>query len=1060
MFPAQYIEGMNAPTTLRVLAACLLTAGTTSLPLSARLAAQDTTHIVVVSTTDVHGHASGWDFVEGRPFPGGLTRAATVIDSLRARYPGQVVLVDAGDLLAGDPFAAYWHEHARDPHPMLETMDELEYDAIVPGNHEFNYGWDFFHRVYTGRNFRPVCANCLLPGAGFGGRDSLLFAPFITVSRGGVRVAIAGLTTPGSMVWDGEKLRGHLKILPAGDRSVLWSTMRHAADLVVGIVHSGMDGAASYDTAGIGDENFAATLAAGSSRPDLVVVGHSHREMRDSVINGVHFVQPRNYAQSVSVAHVTLRRAGAGWQVAAIHADLVPLATVAESPRLARRLDPQVAVVKQWATELIGYTTGPFPAGAARAGATPLTTWMGEVMRATAHADLASTPAFSTRKGLSDGDVRRADVYGIYPYENTLRAVKITGAQLRAYLEQSARYYVVGPDGKVGTDPQIPGYNFDIVVGADYDFDLTRPLGQRLTRLMVRGRAVAPTDSLTLAVNNYRQAGGGGFPMIAHAPVVYDKQENVRDLLEAAVVRDTLRPERYGRESWRLLPLAAEDQARIMGGAQPRPRAATPKDTVILRILATNDIHGQIDPRVWPWSNNRPVGGLANLKTVMDSVANGCGGCPVIKIDAGDEFQGTLGSNLTYGRPVVEALNRIGIQAAATGNHDYDWGTDTLRRRMSEATYPWLASNLVDSATGNRPSWVKGWTMLQAGSRKVAVVGYAHPHTPEMTFKAAVAGLRFVAGPAPVKAAIAEARAAGADLVVLLAHFGGDCQGGCHGELFALVDSLGPGAVDAVIGGHSHWQVMGTSSTGVPVLQAGSSGRGIARIDLVKTVVGAREARMAVDTIWADVVHPDKGVDSVLARYRPRADSLSHTRVAVLQVPLERKGNEYALGHLIADADRNALRTDFAITNNGGIRRDLPAGPLDYGMAYEVMPFGNRLVKVTLPGRAMKELMEAILAGGRVEAHISGMTVKWDSTGQAGHRVKEIRLPDGHKIDDGHQYTLAVNDFMAQGAEQYSSLTRYPQDPIGVLDLDAFIGYLRRLPQPVVAPAEPRFVTR
>ena len=88
MFPAQYIEGMNAPTTLRVLAACLLTAGTTSLPLSARLAAQDTTHIVVVSTTDVHGHASGWDFVEGRPFPGGLTRAATVIDSLRARYPG------------------------------------------------------------------------------------------------------------------------------------------------------------------------------------------------------------------------------------------------------------------------------------------------------------------------------------------------------------------------------------------------------------------------------------------------------------------------------------------------------------------------------------------------------------------------------------------------------------------------------------------------------------------------------------------------------------------------------------------------------------------------------------------------------------------------------------------------------------------------------------------------------------------------------------------------------------------------------------------------------------
>ena len=1035
--------------TFRVLAA--LVAG------AAPLAAQDTAHVVVVSTTDVHGHEGGWDFVEGRPFPGGLTRAATVIDSLRAKYPGQVVLVDAGDLLAGDPFATYWHDHARDPHPMLEAMDALEYDAIVPGNHEFNYGWDFFHRVYTGRNFRPVCANCLMPGAGFGGRDSLLFAPFITVSRGGVRVAIGGLTTPGSMVWDGEKIRAHLTILPIGDRSVLWSSMRAGADLVIGVIHSGMDGAASYDTTGIGDENVAGTLASGTTRPDLVVVGHSHREMRDSVINGVHFVQPRNFAQSVSVAHVSLRRTGGRWVVTEIHADLVPLARVPEDARLARRVEPLAAPVKSWAGELIGYTTAAFRPEAARAGATPLTTWMGEVMRAAAHSDLASTPAFSTRKGLPDGDLRRADLFGIYPYENTLRAVKISGADLRAYLEQSARYYVVGPDGKLGTDPQIPGYNFDVVVGADYDIDLTRPLGQRITRLLVRGRAVAPTDSFTLALNNYRQAGGGGFGMLAHAPVVYDRGENVRDLLIAAATGDTLRPERYARESWRIVPLAMEDQARTLAGAPLRPRASAPTDTVILRILATNDLHGQLDPRVWPWSSGRPVGGLPQVKTLMDSLAN-CG-CPVIKLDAGDEFQGTLGSNLTFGRPVVEAFDRIGIQAAAIGNHDVDWGTDTLRHRMAESTYPWLASNIVDSATGQAPSWVKGWTMLQAGSRKVAIVGYAHPNTPSMTFKASVAGLKFLPGPVPVKMAIAQARAAGADLVVLLAHFGGDCKATCTGELFALVDSLGPGAVDAVIGGHSHWSVFGTSHTGVPVLQGGSSGRAIARIDLVKTVVAAREVRAAIDTVWADRIRPDPGIDSILARYRPAADSMAHRAMATLALPLERKGDQYALGNLIADAYRNALRTDFGLMNNGGIRRDLPAGTLDYGTAYELMPFGNRLVKVTLPGRAVKELLEAMLANDQVYSHVSGMTVRWDSTAQTGHRVKEVRLPDGHKLDDGHQYTLATIDFVAQGGEEYGLLTRYPQDPIGTLDLDAFLGYLRRLPQPVNAPTEPRFTT-
>ncbi|MBW8772962.1 MAG: 5'-nucleotidase C-terminal domain-containing protein [Gemmatimonadetes bacterium] len=445
------------------------------------------------------------------------------------------------------------------------------------------------------------------------------------------------------------------------------------------------------------------------------------------------------------------------------------------------------------------------------------------------------------------------------------------------------------------------------------------------------------------------------------------------------------------------------------------------------------------------------------MKTLMDSLAN-CG-CPVIRLEAGDEFQGTLGSSLTFGRPVVLAFDRMGIQAAAVGNHDVDWGTDTLRHRMAESTYPWLASNIVDSATGQAPSWIKGWTMLQAGARKVAVVGYAHPNTPAMTFKASVAGLKFLPGPVPVRMASAQARAAGADLVVLLAHFGGDCKESCTGDLFALVDSLGPGAVDAVIGGHTHWSVVGTSHTGVPVLQGGSSGRAIARIDLVKTVVAAREARVALDTVWADRLRPDPGIDSILSRFRPAADSLARRPMATIALPMERKGDEYALGRLIADSYRNALRTDFGLINNGGIRRDIPAGVLTYGTAYELMPFGNRLVKVTLPGRAVKEMLEAMLAGGRVNAHISGLTVRWDPTSASGHRVKEVRLPDGHKLDDGHQYTLATIDFVAQGGEEFGVLTHYPQDPIGILDLDAFLGYLRRLPQPVNAPADPRFVT-
>jgi 2',3'-cyclic-nucleotide 2'-phosphodiesterase/3'-nucleotidase/5'-nucleotidase len=1023
-------------------------------------AAQDTAHVVVVSTTDIHGHATGWDFIEGRAFPGGLTRAATVVDSLRARYPGEVVLVDAGDLISGDPFAAYFASHPRSPHPMLEAMDALEYDAITPGNHEFNYGFEFFRDAYHGRNFRAVCGNCVFPGRGVDGRDSLMFPPYAVVSRGRVRVAVAGFTTPGAMVWDGDKLRGKLTIRPVGDQSRLFAEMRRQADLVVTVIHSGMDGAASYDTAGIGDENVAATLARGSTRPDLVVVGHSHREMRDSVLNGVHFVQPKNWAQSLSVVHLTLRRRGAAWAVDKVDAQLVPLANVPESPRLARRLEQSRAFVGTWAEEQVAFSTGAFDAQAGRTGATPLINWIGEVQRRAAGADLAATAAFSTRRGLPAGDIRRADIFAVYPYENTLRAVRISGADLRAYLEQSAQYYAIGADGKLGFNAAIPGYNFDIVTGADYDLDLSRPVGQRITRLEVRGRAVAPTDSFNLAVNNYRQVGGGGFQMLSRARVVYDKGEGIRELLEKAAATDTLRPERYARASWRIVPREREDQARILAGLAPRAVAATPRDTIILRILATNDLHGQTDPRVWSWSNERPLGGLATLKTLMDSLAADCGGCPVLRLDGGDEFQGTLSSNITYGRPVVEAFNRIGLNAAVVGNHDLDWGVDSLQKRIAESRYPWLAANILDSATGRRPDWIKGWTMLQAGPRKVAVIGYAHPATPRMTFRAAVAGLKFVDGPEPVRAAIREAREQKADLIVLLAHYGGDCRESCSGELFRLVDSLGPGQLDAVIGGHSHQTVYGVSSTGVPVLQGGSSGRAVARIDLVRTVVGAREARTAIDTAWADRIRPDKGVDSLLARYRPAVDSLARRRIANLALPMNRSGTEFPLGRLIADANRNALRTDIAIVNNGGIRRDLPAGQLEFGVAYELLPFGNRLVKVTLPGSAVKQLLENLVAAGSPRAHISGITVRYDSTARRGDRIRDVRFADGSKLADRKEYTLSVPDFLAQGAEEFAVLTRYPQDPVGLLDLDAFTGYLRRMPQPVQPPVDARWVAR
>src|SRR5690606_20712409 len=284
---------------------------------------QDTAHVVVVSTTDVHGRVMDWDYVGDRPFEGGLVRAATVVDSLRRAHPGEVILVDAGDLIQGNAFAAY---HARmsvrDTNPIIRTMNRLGYDAATPGNHEFNWGLETFRRALGAAAFPYVSGNIREASTGrSAGRR--LFPASTVVRRGPVRVGIAGFTTPGVMVWDREHVSDRVRVEPVeGSAAEVIGDLRRRSDLAIVLIHSGMDGPSSYDTAGVGPENVAARLAAGAVRPDLVVVGHSHREMRDSLINGVHFVQPRNWAQSVSVMHVDLVRRRGRWTPVRWKADL------------------------------------------------------------------------------------------------------------------------------------------------------------------------------------------------------------------------------------------------------------------------------------------------------------------------------------------------------------------------------------------------------------------------------------------------------------------------------------------------------------------------------------------------------------------------------------------------------------------------------------------------------------------------------------------------------------------------------------------------------------------
>lgn len=519
--------------------------------------------LVVAATTDVHGRARGWDYYADVPDSlHGLTRVATIVDSLRRASNSVVswpVVVDAGDIIQGNPLAyVAARVDTTIANPAIGAMNAIEYDAAAIGNHEFNYGLPYLDRVIGEAQFPLLATNAYTPD----GRRR--FRSWALSTRRGIRVAIIGATTPGSMVWDRDNLAGRVIIrdIVPEVREAVRDARGANADVIIVLLHSGLNEPSSYDTVGTGgtagtavaSENVAARVARDVRGIDLIVYGHSHKEMPDTVIAGTLLMQPKNWAQSVAIAHLRLEREKGRWRVVSKRSTTVQVAHHREDARVLAVTQEGHRAAVRYATTPIGNTPVVWRADSARIIDSPLIDFILEVERKASGAQLASTAVFDPSASLGPGPITVARLAALYPYDNTLRAVKISGAQLRGYLEQSARYFRLRADGTLDADAEIPGFNYDIVAGVNYTLDVSRPIGERVTQLAYDGRSVAATDTFTIALNNYRQTGGGGYAMLRGAPVVYDRQLEIRQLLMDEVRRrGTLRPSDYFHSNWKVV---------------------------------------------------------------------------------------------------------------------------------------------------------------------------------------------------------------------------------------------------------------------------------------------------------------------------------------------------------------------------------------------------------------------------------------------------------------------------------------------------------------------------
>jgi 5'-nucleotidase/UDP-sugar diphosphatase len=451
--------------------------------------------------------------------------------------------------------------------------------------------------------------------------------------------------------------------------------------------------------------------------------------------------------------------------------------------------------------------------------------------------------------------------------------------------------------------------------------------------------------------------------------------------------------------------------------------AARERAPIRLTILATADFHGAFAPGR-DRRSGRPAGGAAFLAArVRAEKAHDPEG--TVLLDAGDLLQGGAIANLTEGRAVVELANLLGNDAAAIGNHEFDLSADALKARLAESRFPWLAANVFEDATHRPLDGTRPFVLLKRRGLRIAVIGLTTQSTVETGVPKRVASYRFENPGEAARRLLEELLPARADVAILLTHIGAFPSRGSDGftgELVELVDALGelPAAIRgsvAVVGGHTH-QRIAQEIDGIPVLQPGASGRFLGRmgLDIVRGNLGGGGRIVASELdilpIFADEGEGDAAAAALVARHQEAVAPILDEVLGEAAMELDRVlGQESRLGNLLTDVIRETFDVELVFQNMLGVRRPIDAGPIRYGEVFDALPFDNTVVLLKLSGVEVDALLEQ--AGRRQRfLYVSGLRYVLDLNAPEGERVE---IEGG--LDAQREYTVAVNDFLAEGGD-------------------------------------------
>lgn len=511
-------------------------------------------HLQVLGTSDLHGQFRARDTYSLKPANLGWAKLATLIRARKAAQP-TTVLVDCGDTLQGEP-VNYVRRRLRPdlPEPSIAVMNALGYHAMVVGNHEFDFGPELLAQAGKQATFPLLGANISHRADG---RPAFPTHTRVTVS--GVTVVVIGLTTPETpKVLLPEEL-GPLQfqdLVAAAKGLVAQAREREKADVVVVALHAGLGALPGQD----GDANAALRLAETVPGIDAILTGHTHQLIeRDH--KGVPILQPGVRGQALAVVDLTLRKEKGRWRVVGRKGHLAkPTDDTPEDPEVLALAGPALAEADRYLDTPCATLQVDLDARMAKAEDTPLAQLLHGAMRAGSGAQITAVPVNSGRIFIPRGPTSVRQFYALMPYENRVVRIRITGAQLRAYLEHAARGFNFAHLPEL-FNREVAPFNHDVVDGCAYAIDLTRPAGQRIQRLTFQGQPVRDDQTFTLGITSYRAAGGGGYVEAmgwTGTPELVTAQPFRNYILGEALARPTLAPEPANR--WRTIPYLDRDR--------------------------------------------------------------------------------------------------------------------------------------------------------------------------------------------------------------------------------------------------------------------------------------------------------------------------------------------------------------------------------------------------------------------------------------------------------------------------------------------------------------------